>query len=185
MWNKTIHELTAHILKYNTYFNKGFSNAFQDEETGIVWGKDDNKDLLKIFPNDALGNYFYMRPQPKGSFVSMPEVKMSDTRPGLGLTNQITLVAVVKNANADILLNNLISSVQAFSQSYITLNSWIAQTELVIVNELSKLKDKAEIEAALQRIKPDQKIVALLFTIGAPYTYYALNCLPNPCTSCS
>ncbi len=169
--------LKEFILTNNTYFTSGYANAVQDDETGIV------HERVPLFPNDALGNYFYLRVQRGVQFSYEGMYKMSDAVGSVGINAQIVLVACVRNADADKLAENLVMTMSRYYPEYIKLQQVLYQSEQVVGQELALLS-RENIQAALQRIDSDYTMVSLLFSYAAPIIVQPLKCITNPCKTC-
>lgn len=172
LYDKLI-ELKEHVLLKNTYFNKGFAFAYQDEG---VWSDEDDKE--PIFPRDNLGNYFYFRLPNDIGLVSLPETAVSDCQFSIGASASVILVACVRGADNDLLMKNLINTLQTMPVFRATFGNGIIIKEKVVRQELSDL-DAANLQAALQRIPKDYSIVSISFTITNPINLN--NCIENPC----
>jgi hypothetical protein len=177
MLKAKLETLKEFILSNNTYFAAGYANAVQDDETGIVYER------MPIFPNDTLGNYFYLRVQRGAQFSYEGMYKMSDAVGSLGINAQIVLVACVKDADADKLAENLVMTMSRYHAEYIKLQQVIYQSELVVSQELALLS-RENIQAALQRIDGDYTMVSLQFSYAAPVIVQPLKCITNPCKTC-
>lgn len=182
MWQRQLNSIKEHILQYNPYLTQGFNHAWQDEQNGEVYAQK-GKEFVAVFPNDSLGDYFYLRTPQKVSFSESKEFVISDCYKGTGMIGQVVLVAMVRDADADGLLNNLINTVQLYDNETIALNSAVYQNEFVVIQELAKMSKEA-MEAALARIKPNMTMVSITFTIKAPFRYRKLSCMTKPCKPC-
>lgn len=176
MFKRSLENIGEFILKYNTYFDNVFTDVVQDETTGIIHNGE------AIFPNDTLGNYAYLR-LPKNirfDYSSAYAIAEGITTPGL-LTDVI-LVACVRDADSDVLLNNLLNTISACNQT-IRLTNAIWQPEVVITQELA-LIPKENIGAALQKLDMNYTIVGIGFTVTNNYSLLDLSCITNPCKEC-
>lgn len=183
MWQQQLNKIKDHILRYNPYFSTGFSNTFIDEETGQVFS-DNGNDYIPVFPEDRLGDYFYLRTPQKTTFADAPDFTLSDCQKGIAITGEIFLIAVVRDADADRLVNNLANTVQAFDNKYITIKSAIHQKIFVVEQEMAKVKEEKTLMAALARLKQNMTIVSLSFALRSPFQYQKLNCMTKPCKTC-
>lgn len=173
MLNSTIIQLKNFIKSKNTYFNEGIAEVYQDADAGLV-----DTNGVPVFPDDTRGNYFYFRLSDSLSFTQSNEAAISDCFPGFLASSNITLVAVVNNANPDILLNNLFSTIQLFGGAQRSITSAILRSQAVARQELSFMSAD-NLKAALQRIPQETTIVSINFTISNPVN---LNeCVNNPC----
>lgn len=170
--------LKEHILQYNPYFNNAFADVIQDDTTGIVHnGK-------PIFPNDTLGDYFYLRLPSNVQFEYAPIYNISTSINGVGLRSNIVLVACMRNADPDKLLSNLVNTIQSYQTEYVRFTGAIYESDGVLLQELSKIKDKENIEAALQRLGNDYTLVSIIFQYTFPFTFQKPICITEPCKTC-
>lgn len=172
MFQTKINELKDYILQYNTYFSKGFADVYQTP-TGIIANSE------PVFPADNLGAYFYLRIPDRLSTDFASAYKVDDCDAGFALTAAMVLVACVPQGDRDVLLNNMLTTLQKFAGVRVT--GAISKGEYVIKQELA-LRDKEEIENAMQNM--NTTIVSVLFTFSAIVKPQKLNCLPNPCSTC-
>lgn len=171
--NNYLQNIASFILQYNTYFDRGFSNAYQSAN-----GVQDGATVL--MPNDALGDYFYLRPSPALSITTNEQGRVTDCAVPAALNAQVNLIAVVRNADSVLLANNLITTL---SQYQLPIGSVIMQSEEVIQQELGRM-DREQIDATLQRLQPNTKIIAIAFTARISLPFIKIDCLPNPCSAC-
>lgn len=160
------------ILEYNTYFNKGFAYAIKTDK-GVHEGEQ------VLFPNDTLGNYFYLRPVLPIGITQDAIGSLSICSTSLATKATVWLVAVVKSASRDVLASNMLSTL---SQSQYAVKSYLFDNESVIRQELSGMGDV--IEKSIQNDDGTNTIIAISFEIVKPLPLYKLNCLPNPCSVC-
>lgn len=166
-------QLLPYILEANPYFDNGFDDVYQDETTGIVHNSQ------PIFPNDTLGNYFYLRLPNNIRFDSSNIYQLEECANTPAKVYDAILVACVADSNPNTLLNNLLSTLAKFGD--IGFGSASVQSEVVIRQELQKMS-KESIDKALQN-KPDISIVSIQFTYTE--TMQLNNCIVNPCVACS
>lgn len=174
MLQDKINELKEHILQYNGYFSNAYSDVYVDQQTGIVHNKDG-----AIFPNDTLGDYFYLR---LANASQLQYTALSTATQGLSVSAPVVLVACLKSGSADTLLANLINTLRHFSPENIRFTSFLYNSSDVVLQELSRITEKADIEAALQRIQ--NVIVSVSFTYSYNMSFQKLNCIQDPCTIC-
>lgn len=174
MLKSIIHRLKDYIKTTNPYFGAGYADVYMDQTQGIV------NENGPVFPNDTDGNYFYLRLPDNIGFVQGGEYIVQDCAQGLGASAQIVLVAIVKDADEDLLLTNLVNTVQTFVAN-ISFTGATYKKEVVTRSELSWMNGPDR-DAALQRIPDDMAIVSLSFTITAPVVMN--NCVVNPCKTC-
>lgn len=173
MIKETIEAVRDHILNVNTYFMKGIGGVTINE-AGYVVGN------AIIFPNDTFGDYFYLRQATKSTFDTNTYDRVSDCSNAESLRTDIFIVACVKDADPDKLIDNLIWTMQKFADSKAI--SIITDTDAVIAQELAKAS-KVNKAAAQARVG-DYTIVCLQVNVGTrvlPVTSLK-NCIQNPCS---
>lgn len=168
-----LEQLKEHILEYNTYFDNGYADVIQDYR-GIIRNKQ------PIFPQDTLGNYFYLRLPSDVQFDNSAQYNISDCSNGFGISAVIVLVAIVNGANADILFDNMLSTVSRWKGLNLRFTRGLFQSDLVVAQELSKIS-KEDLQTALQRLREDQTMISLQFTATAAFNAQKLNCITDPC----
>jgi len=182
MFKGKLNQITDFIKEHNSFFANGFGNAFQHDETGIIWA-DTKAGVRPIFPDDTLADYFYLRTDKAARLqqdtAMFPEYcgKVAGT---VGITS-VKAVAVVFDADADLLVRRLINVI-ALASDGIVISGCNWNREEVLVNEMRNAEEK-DVKAALQRLKK-QVIVSIDFTIYDPISFNKINCLPNICKSC-
>lgn len=168
MLQATIHALKDFILSKNTYFDKGLELEFNRPE-----------DELHL--TDALGNYFYLRLPNNGTFIQGAEYTVAECSPGLGASAAVVLVAYVERGNSDLLITNLVNTLQLFKGARVSFTGFIYSRETVIRTEMAGYA-KENIDRALATIEKSTALVSVSFTITAPVI---LNrCIVNPCEQC-
>lgn len=168
-------ELTTFILDNNPYFDRAYDDVYQDETVGIV--HDNNQ---PIFPADNLGNYFYLRLPNNIRFDNASQFNLSECLDTPGLVYDIILVAILNNANADVLLHNLLSTLAAFGGN-INLTGASTQRAVIIGQELASMSVEMR-DKALQNI--NSTLVSVYFTYTPAFLPTKLSCITNPCASC-
>lgn len=173
-------DLKDFILARNTYFNKGYANAFRDDN-GLVMVQQ-KKQLVPVSVNDKLGNYFYMRLDGDISINPTSGLKVKDANGGLGYYDsaRVQLVAFMKDADEYILINNLRTTVTGYSGiSCVPVGANLIR-ESIIRAEHSGVATN-DVQAMLQRLK-NLTVVRLTIEItavqGETCTIY------NPCKTC-
>lgn len=171
-------KLVSHILEKNTYLSKGFGNAYKDDLTGRVL-VDRGSDKLVLLPSDVLGNYCYLRNDTQMKHVVAEPQRLTDTgsqRLTFNDTLTVYLVAVVKNADAYQLLENLKNTCMSFpGMNVVPVNSqW--NREIVLAEELQGMKQD-DVLASLQRLK-NETIVKVQLSVSKEYV--PSNCIVNP-----
>lgn len=170
------------ILSKNTYFDNGYANVFKDSDTKKIFTRSGNE-LVCVFPNDNLGNYFYLRNEAGIQYQPQLAERVTDSGPARLLFNDnvsVQLIAVVKDADAYVLLNNLRNTAMMYKEMNVIPASAIWLSEDVIVTEMAGSEAK-DISAALQRIK-NETIVRLTLTVSKQYI--PNNCIVNSCKNC-
>lgn len=162
-------EIKDYILAQNTYFDNGYDDVFQDYR-GVI--RDTDK---AIFPEDTLGNYFYLRQPDSFTFNNNEAYKISACQAPMGMRGEVTLVAVVINGDTDKLFGNLLYTLLKFGNVLVT--KGILQAERVVLQELSKM-DKDKISVALARMPKGAAIVSITFNIEEGIYN---KCIVDPC----
>lgn len=164
------------ILQYNPYFNKGFDNVYGSAE-GIYQS---NTEQL-VFPNDTLGDYFYIRiPQPI-SATNIQQTKITDCHSQYAVNTPVVLVAIVRKADRMKLINNLLNTIAAAGG---TIRNFTSQPETVIINELNGMGADI-IERTIANTDKTTAYIAISFDYYVDLPVIDINCLPNPCEVCS
>lgn len=180
MLTEDFEKLKDFILEKNTYFQIGFVHAYKDDTNGQVVAKK-GKDNIILLPADSSGNYFYLRNNAEIKFNPKEAERLTDTgtqRLTFADTIEIVLVAVVRNADAFQLLENLRNTSMMHEDMDVRPASVKLNREQVLVDELKGMSDK-DVEAALQRLT-DQTIIQL--TLKATKTFIPNECITNPIT---
>lgn len=176
MLQDKLNSIRDSILRYNTYFKNGYSSVYVDDKSVR-----ETKKQIAVFPNDTLGDYFYIRLADAAAFKFTPRV-LADCINGYDLTANLVLVAVVNNADSGDLIHNLVSTFSQIGGTNVTSAIWIKED---VVKEEMKSMDKKEINAALSKLKADHTIVSVKFGYNGTIGIIDLNCIQNPCTTCS
>jgi hypothetical protein len=179
MLRQPLHNIKEFILSNNTYFNNGYDAVFQDATTGVI---NDNKQ--PIFPNDNLGNYFYLRLPQSVSFIENAYNRVTELDRAVALNMRIILVACMRGADPDILISNLVNTLQQFDETYIKIDSFLMQSSDVVLQEMAKVTPKSNTIAALARLDEDYTIVSVQFTLTQRFQFQKLSCITNPCKTC-
>lgn len=173
-------DLKTYILSRNEYFTIGFANAFKDGESSHIYAK--TKGGLKaIFPEDTLGNYFYLRTDPSVSFIQ--KVGYEDCGAGKSILDYravLFIVCVIKDADEYTIIQNLINTCVGFKSMNIIPVSAIWLRENVVLAEMSGF-DEEKILRTLTRLK-SETIVRIQFQ--ANKEYIPNTCINNPCKEC-
>lgn len=172
--------LKNHILKLNGYFTTGFANAFKDTQTSAIYTRV-NGNLKAIFPEDRLGNYFYIRNEPQATFTA--KLGYEDCGPGrAAYDDRLTayLVAIVQDGDEYEMIANLRNSVLRYKEMFVVPVGAIWQRENVVITEMQGFED-SEILTALTNLK-GQAIVRVQLQITKEYL--PNNCITEPCIPC-
>ncbi|OSZ79106.1 hypothetical protein CAP35_12895 [Chitinophagaceae bacterium IBVUCB1] len=171
-------KLKDYILEHNTYFSKGFANAYKDEQTAKVMVSR-GSDKIVLLPADTLGNYCYLRNDMQMKHQPQESQRLTDSgTQRLTFSDTITayLVAIAKNADAYQLLENLKNTCMAYADMSVVPVSSNWNREQVMHEELQGMKQD-DVQAALQRLK-QETIVKLQVNINKHYV--PSNCIVNP-----
>jgi hypothetical protein len=167
--------LKQFVLDKNKYFDWGFANAFKDAETQALYVQD-GKDRKAMFPNDTLGNYFYLRNEMATRHEVLADERLADNgsqrvvfRDGI----TVYLVAIVKNADAYLLIDNLRNTAMMYTGMNVVPVQTIWNREQILKEELTGMK-KENITPALQRLK-NETIVKL--TLQCTKIFIPGNCI--------
>lgn len=166
------------ILGKNPYFNRGFANVYKDDTTKAICARE-GKDFTVVFPSDTLGNYFYLRNDTGLKHEAMPAERVSDngTQRLMFLDSMtLQLVAVVKNADEHLLIENLRNTAMQYQLLYAEPLSSKWNREQVVIEELAGMKSE-DIQAALQRLK-NETIVRLSLKLSK--VFVPGNCINDP-----
>ena len=166
------------ILDHNDYFHKGFANAYKDDVINAVNVKQ-GKDVLRVLPADNHGNYFYLRNEAWTKYEARHPERLSDTgtqRLTFLDTMSVQLIAVVENADAYLLIENLRNTAMMYKELNIqpVTGSW--NREQVVSTELAKMST-TDVNAALQRLT-DETIVRIGLSVSK--IFVPGNCISNP-----
>lgn len=171
------------ILSKNTYFDKAFDFAEQNHN-GIICAYDESGNAIEIFPMDTFGNYFYLRLANKVGFDESAFYQVSECKKGAGLVANIFLVACMRKADNDKLVNNLVNTLVNYQPDKIKLISVEYHSEAVTAQELAKIP-KEDLQAALQKLDMNYTIVCINFAFSMSVPYYKnLTCIEPPCSTC-
>jgi hypothetical protein len=165
--------VVSEILAYNPYFDRGFDNAYLSTK-GVASGED------VLFPNDTLGDYFYIRQT--GVTISSPKqlAISSCSTPYMAMQNAV-LIAVMRDGDRVQLLNNLVSTLSWLKVAF---GAAQLQAETVITQEIGHMGADV-LNAALARLD-NTAIISINFSYNLELSYYTKSpdCLPKPCKTC-
>jgi hypothetical protein len=170
-------QIAATVQQYNPYFDRYFSNVEQSEQLGYIHNGNE-----VVFPNDTYGNYFYLRIPSKLSIIYDPIMNNGNWNL-LGVSTNVTCVAMVKDADPQKLALNIMSTIGRacnFQKKFTTI---LIHNEDVISTELANCTEDV-IMKAIQCLSDDITLISITFTLTIAQDLLQLNCLPNPCKSC-
>lgn len=165
--------LEDYIMEYNKYFVESFYKVSMDPKGYIMFGDS------PVFPADEFGNYFYLRIPNNYQFDYDKQYILHEGDSNIGIKIPVILIACVHGGDPDVLLENLITTLQQYQPDDIKFTSATSQKEIVIAQELAKIK-KENLEAAQQKIDPDYALASISFTFTTPYEFKNLNCIKAP-----
>lgn len=174
--------LRDHILTLNPYFTEGFANSYKDSLTNAIYCRH-NGNLKAIFPEDRLGNYFYLRNEPSSTYVT--KAGYEDCGVGKAMYDDrltVYLVAIVNDANEYELINNLRNSSLRFKGMVVIPTGAMWQRENVVINEMQGFEEE-EILKALSNVKRDTTIVRVQLQVTKEFI--PSKCINNPCKECN
>lgn len=178
MLSEDFEELKDFILQQNPYFNTGYANAYKDDTTHAVWVRQ-GKDLQRIMPADINGNYFYLRNDSWLKHEAKEPERLTDggsQRLSFLDMMSVQLVAVVNNADAYKLVQNLRNTAMLYSKLNVVPVSSSWNREQVVATELAKMRIE-DVNATLQRLR-DETIVRLSLNVSK--LFIPANCIIEP-----
>lgn len=170
MIQSSLTALKDYILAQNTYLNKGFDNVYMDEKTGTVANADG-----EVFPNDTLGNYFYLRLPNQSRFDYTVASRISDCANTPNIVSEITLVACILKGSEDKLMSNILNTLSKYNAD-VRFTTAMYRKEDVVSRELARLS-KENILAALSRVKGT--VISVSFTMST--NFQLSKCIVDPC----
>lgn len=181
MLREDFEQLRDFILEQNKYFVNGYALAYKDDVTNAIYVKD-GKDVIRLMPVDTSANYFYLRSEAQQKYEAKDPERLTDNgtqRITFLDTQVIYLVAVVNNADAYQLIENLRNTAMMYNGLNVrpTGSNW--NREQIVVSELAKMKAE-DINASLQRLK-DETIVRIQLNVSK--VFIPTNCIVNPCNN--
>ncbi len=171
--------LKDYILDKNRYFNKGYADVYKDAVLQGIYTSAIT-DRQCVFPNDALGDYFYLRQEPAMRHEAMQQERITDNgtqRLVFMDSIIINLVAVVDKAQALVVIDNLRNTLMSYSALSIEPVNSYWNREQIVADELAGMKAE-NIQAALQRLK-NETIVKIAFRTSK--LFVPSDCINNPC----
>lgn len=177
MLKNTIEHIKDKLIEETSFFTNGFSDVIQNPELGLVLKGD-----VPIFPSDTLGNYFYLRLPNNLTFTQGTGFAIADTITGIAVNAEIVLVACVKDADADVLIMDILNVLRATcNDPNITFVSATYNSAEVVRRELEFMTTEMR-NTALQNIPDDLTIVSITFTIQNDIDYN--KCETEICKTC-
>lgn len=170
--------LKDYIIGKNEYFTAGFANAFSVDDGGVYVS--DNMGYKCVMPNDALGNYFYLKNANDITHNKAADISDCGTNKAYNDIINVTLIAIVNDADEFELINALRNTVISYPDMTIVPFKTSFNRESVVIAEM-RGAEKEEIQYALQRLK-NETIVRLELRVTKQY--FASNCVINPCETC-
>jgi hypothetical protein len=181
MTSQDLESFKDFILERNPYFSTGYANAFKDGETSGIYARV-NGNLKSIFPDDRVGNYFYLRNDPNAQFIS--KSGLSDCGSDKAIYDDrltVYLVAIVNDADEFSLISNL-RNTSLLNKGMIVIPTgamWLREN--VVLTEMSGFEDEDKMKA-LARLK-GQTIVRLQLQVTKEFI--PSKCIINPCKECN
>lgn len=170
-------QIGAEIQRLNPYFDAAYNNVVASDIGYVMF--DPKGQAMPVFPNDTLGDYFYLRMPRNWQFSEGDYI--AEGISGTTINAQIVLVAYMMNADADKLASNLINTVRTIGERVrgtIQLVSATAVDEEVLAQELADLGDDAY-NAARARLGQNITLCSVTFNYSQLFPYS--NCFDNPC----
>ena len=178
MLQQDFEHLKDFILEQNEYFNNGYANAYKDDITHAIIVKQ-GKYIERVLPADKLGNYFYLRNDAWTKYEAKEKERLTDTgsqRLTFLDTMSVQLVAVVKDADPYLLIENLRNTAMMYRGMNVepVTGSW--NREQVIITELAKMPVD-DVSAALKRLT-NETIVRVALSVSK--VFIPGNCITSP-----
>lgn len=151
------------ILVDNDYMFAGFANVSVNPMIGVVVDMDDME--IPVFPADTFGNFFYLRSDGDVKFGGSIGTGVSDDNSALGVSFGLVLVACVKDADEDSLLNNMLNTLMDYQNDYwIEVASADVNKYNVVAKELSGMDRESKMKA-LSNIPKESTIISIKLNI--------------------
>lgn len=172
-------ELKDYILSKNTYFDKGYANAFKDSNSNYPMARMESGDLNIVFPQDIDGNYFYLRDSAGVQYQIRDGLELSACDGAVFSDNiDLFMVCVMKEVEPYILLENIRNTVLSYSKMRVVPVGARWNREQITIDEMAGC-DETDIAAALQRWDK-QSVVRLQLRITKKWTQNSCP-IVNPC----
>jgi hypothetical protein len=167
------------ILDKNTYFHNGYANAYKDDKTKMILATN-GSDVISLLPDDTKGNYCYLRTDAVIKHDAQMQERLADNgaqRLVFLDTATLYLVAIVKDADAYKLIDNLRNTCMMYEAINLQPNASNWNCEQILAEEMAGMRSE-DIAAALQRLK-NETIEKL--TIKASAHYIPSTCINPVC----
>lgn len=181
MQQNDFEQLKDFVLQKNPYFNFGFTNAVSEKGTVYMQCNNERRALL---PADDLSNYFYLRQDALIKHEAQYPSRATDNHTQrLSFLDAaiVYLVAIVKDADALALVDNLRNTAMMFELMNAQPLSSAFNREKIIAEELTGAKAN-DVSAVLQRLK-SETVVKL--TLQVSKIFIPSECIVNPCKNLS
>lgn len=181
MLREDFEQLRDFILEQNKYFVNGYALAYKDDVTNAIQVKD-GKDVIRLMPADTSANYFYLRSEAQQKYEAKDPERLTDngTQRLTFLDTQVVhLVAIVNNAEAYQLIENIRNTAMMYQGLNVQPMAASWNREQVLTSELAKMNAE-DINASLQRLK-DEAIVRIQLNVSK--VFIPANCIVNPCNN--
>lgn len=181
MLREDFEQLRDFILEQNKYFVNGYALAYKDDVTNAIHVKD-GKDVIRLMPADTSANYFYLRSEAQQKYEAKDPERLTDngTQRLTFLDTQVVhLVAIVNNAEAYQLIENIRNTAMMYQGLNVKPMAASWNREQVLTSELVKMNAE-DINASLQRLK-DETIVRIQLNVSK--VFIPTNCIVNPCNN--
>lgn len=175
-----IKNIADYIADKNQYFDNWFVDAYVSKDDGAVFAETE-KGVAGIFPNDGIGNYFFIMPSGNTSISS--GVKMSDCHGKVINTNTgYNLVVVVRDADTDAVFSNILNSLSGYKgNGKISVNNAVLST-INAVTTLMRGSDTETLNRLFTRVKYED-ILIVGFDVTESIKINA-NCIIDICQEC-
>lgn len=179
-----LNTLTDYILSKNSYLDKGYYNAYKDDDTKQVFVDKDSGDKYSVFLNDNKGNYFYIRDNGRIKNNASFSQRITDCS-SPRLTYQDTLdayIVLILESKYDpyIVMNNIRNTLSGYSDLNVILKDTETNKETVVSSEMSGAKAE-DLKSALQRLKGK---TVLRMRMDIIKIVIPNDCILNPCINC-
>lgn len=177
MIRESLAAIKAHVLDYNTYFDRGYDDVELNTTRGFVVSGE-----TAVFPADNLGDYFYLRLPDNISFSNGNAYRVTDCANAAGGNINLVLVAVVKNSDPVKVMENMIYTIQRLGDE-VRITAATIDSAATILQELGKLP-KANQLKALSDWNSRDAAISVTFTLTLTYEPRKKDCIVDPCLTC-